>query len=267
MGPGEVYANPTVVLVALELRHPDAGPLSATAQAKLKNFLAARFPISRPVTINTVQAAPGMHLEMSSETSPRFMSRESTASVTFKNSAVMVETTRYSGYDDLRRLARLVVDARQEVGQIDGIERLGIRYINEVRAPNAGPDLATWDSWINPLLLGPATVGDAAKLGPAQLQALVKYQIAPASTLALRYGASEGYAVDPAGDLRRPTPPPTWFFLLDIDSFWTPTDGVPKFTPEGFIAECDRIHEPVRRVYESVITDRLREEVLHERER
>lgn len=39
-------------------------------------------------------------------------------------------------------------------------------------------------------------------------------------------------------------------------------DEVPEFDVELILRQADTLHEPVRGVFESVITDRLREEVL-----
>lgn len=63
-------------------------------------------------------------------------------------------------------------------------------------------------------------------------------------------------------DLRRPLPPPGPLFKLDIDSFWQAADEVPEFDVDLILRQADALHEPVRGVFESVITDRLREEVL-----
>ncbi len=63
-------------------------------------------------------------------------------------------------------------------------------------------------------------------------------------------------------ELRRPLPPPGPLFKLDIDSYWQSDDEVPEFEKKGILAKTDELHEPVRGVFENLITDRLREEVL-----
>lgn len=258
------YVNPTVALVALELRHPESNPISTLAQAKLKQLLSVQLPLFRPVTTNTIQATPNTQPIMTSETDPRYLNRDRTASVTYRKSSIQVETTRYTTYADFRKLARLAMSARQEVDKIDGVERLGIRYINEIRAPDGGPDLASWEPWISHQLLGPATFAEPDSTGPTHMQALVTYQVDESANVALRYGVAEGYAVDPGGELKRPTPPPTSFFLLDIDSFWMATNDIPEFSVEEIVATCDRVHTPVRKLFDAVTTDRLRKEVLGE---
>ena len=80
--------------------------------------------------------------------------------------------------------------------------------------------------------------------------------------MALRYGPNEGYAVEPGGELKRPTPVPGPFFLLDIDSFWMPGEGDSEFDVDGLMAISDDLHTPVRELFENLITEELREEVL-----
>jgi uncharacterized protein (TIGR04255 family) len=49
---------------------------------------------------------------------------------------------------------------------------------------------------------------------------------------------------------------------MDIDSFWTPEGPIPEYDRDMLVSTCDQLHMPVRRLFESMITDRLREEVL-----
>jgi len=271
MSPHERYAHPSVVLAVMELRHPEAGALSSSAIAKLKHFLGEHFPLYRPLVTNPFQAginlptAVNLPAELTTENSPRYLSRDRTTSVTFKTSSISVETTRYLGYETLRKLSRLAILARQEVGQIDGIERLGLRYLNEIRAPEGGSELGSWARWISPLLLGPAEIGDRAVLGPAQMQSVVSFRPSDERALVLRYGVAEGYAVDPGGELKRDTPPPSAFFLIDIDSFWIAGEEIPEFDIEDFLTRSDELHCAVGNIFEAAITDDLRKEVLRGR--
>lgn len=61
---------------------------------------------------------------------------------------------------------------------------------------------------------------------------------------------------------RCPLSPPGPLFKLDIDSFWHAADEVPEFGVDLILNQADALHEPVRYVFESLITDRFREEVL-----
>ena len=64
-------------------------------------------------------------------------------------------------------------------------------------------------------------------------------------------------------ELKRINPPSGGpFFLLDFDSFWQPTDELPEFHPDELVERCDRLHTPIRRLFEGLITKDLREGVL-----
>ena len=113
-----------------------------------------------------------------------------------------------------------------------------------------------------PTLLGPSHVGNEHDLVLAVSEGLVVFSSQGNRALVLRYGAQSDYVVQSTPELRRPLPPPGPFFKLDIDSFWQAGDEVPEFDPNSILGQADMLHEPVRGVFESVITDRLREEVL-----
>jgi uncharacterized protein (TIGR04255 family) len=49
---------------------------------------------------------------------------------------------------------------------------------------------------------------------------------------------------------------------MDIDSFWTPSRDVPEFDVKTLLTTCDELHAPVGKLFERLITERLREEVF-----
>jgi len=284
----EVYPNAPLVLVATEVRHPAAEPLNGQQQAALKRALAKEFPLSNPATITKVTQVVGGPPQVTQSTAPRFTSRDRTTSITYHAGALVLETTRYAHFERLTELLMLAVAARLEVGELDGLERVGLRYIDEIRVPNLGdideirvPNLGDideggtgWDAWLDRSLLGPAPIGGSLGLHAGQWQGLVVFNQVPtlgtdadtkgSDSLVLRYGPGEGYALDPGGELKRPTPPPGPFFLLDIDSFWTSGSVVPPLDPQELASTAARLHDPVRGLFESLITERLREAVLRD---
>jgi uncharacterized protein (TIGR04255 family) len=193
---------------------------------------------------------------------PRFATRDQRTAVTFNTQAVIVETTDHQGFERLLELLSVAVVARQAVHPVDGLMRLGLRYVDEVRVPDLTGGVAGWGDWVDSSLLGPIPL--AAKLGLAaeQWQAATVFDRGEERKLILRYGPRDGFAVPPGGLLQRSVPSPGPFFLLDIDSFWTPTGEVPEFAEETILEICRELHEPVSGLFESLITDRLREEVL-----
>ncbi len=256
----EVYPSAPVVLVALEVRHPAAAPMNAAAVSRAKKVLSGVTPLAGEAQMTTVTITPGATNQHIIEVAPRFSSRDRTTAVTFRLGAVVVETTRYDHYERLREIAERAFEAREAAGSVDGIERVGLRYIDEIRVPGA-EDLLSWSQWVDSALVGPAPLAAAHGLTTAQWQGVTVFEGTDRSALVLRYGPRDGYAVDPGGELRRPAPGPGPFFLLDIDSYWAP-DDVPAFDLQALLERCDALHKPVRGLFESLITDKLREEVL-----
>jgi uncharacterized protein (TIGR04255 family) len=282
-----VYPNAPIVLVAAEVRHPAAETLAKAQQAALKRAVAKFFPLSNPATVTNITQVSGAAPTVTQAIAPRFTSRDRTTSVTFRDAAIVVETTTYGHFGRLLDLLECAVSARLDVGEIDGLERVGLRYIDEIRVPDildnglgedshvgAADDRSTtdWGTWLDGSLLGPAPTGATLGLQAAQWQGLMVFnrqtlaeEAAGADgtdSLVLRYGPGEGYALDPGGELKRATPPPGPFFLLDIDSFWTSGATVPALDPAELVEITQRLHAPVRGLFESLITERLRAEVL-----
>lgn len=261
----EVYPNAPVVLVALEVRHPTTDPLTAAQRNTIKRRLSGHVPIMRTgqlqqLTVAQPVGGPLVPPEPRAEEFPRYFSRDNTAAVSVRAEAVIVETTRYVRWEQMRALVADVLEVRREIGGVDGVERVGLRYIDEIRVPG-GPE-QDWAPWVDPTLVGPATVGDELGLAATHWQGINVFTPGPERTIVLRYGPREGFAVDPGGGLKRSTSTPGPFFLMDIDSFWTPSEGVPEFDVKALLATCDELHASVRTLFERLVTDRLREDIF-----
>lgn len=270
----EVYPNAPLVLVAAEIRHPDAGPLSPRQQQRLKAALADVLPLTRSLRRAGMVAsfpAPGQPpqvKEVPEMVSPRFVSRDQTTSVTVNQDALVVETTAYPGFERFLVLLRRALTSRLDAGPLDGVERVGLRYIDEIRVPSVG-EASAWSDWVQPAVLGPDHLADEVGLSPQVWQGVAAYAGSLSVgggfdklALVLRYGIGDGYAVDTGDQLRRATPPPGPFFLVDIDSYWSSSNNIPLFDPDTVASVVEGLHTPVRDVFERLITNRLRDEVL-----
>lgn len=259
----EVYPNAPVVLVALEVRHPVAEPLSRAQRNLIKQRLVDYTPIMRLhqqqlLTFLQVGAAPSVQ-DARVEEFPRYFSRDSTVAVSVRSDALVIETTRYGQWERLRAIAAEAFDARQELGPVDGLERVGLRYIDEIRVPDLE---GGWEPWVHRALLGASVVGETVGLSPILWQGVSAFSNGPEFGVVLRYGPRDGFAVDPGGELKRSASTPGPFFLIDIDSSWTPGGGVPEFDTKVLLSICDDLRNPVRDLFERLVTERLREEVL-----
>lgn len=271
----EVYPNAPLVLVAVEIRHPDSGLLTEQQTQLIKGRLAEDVQLSRPCqrppgVIATLTGLGARHVaQTAGGVSPRLMSRDQSTSVTFHSDALVVETTKYPGFESFLAFLHRVLKARLEVGPLDGVERIGLRYIDEVRAPGV-VEPSSWKDWIQPSLLGLNHLAREVELTNDAWQGIASYSgplgvsdLFDQMSLVLRYGVGDGYAIPAGGELRRHTPSPGPFFLIDIDSFWGPATGtVPSLDVDTVATVLEGLHTPVRALFESSITDKLRDEVL-----
>jgi uncharacterized protein (TIGR04255 family) len=266
-GGSEIYPNAPVALVAVEVRHPMSAPLTPVERREMKRGLAAHTPIQRSgqqvkhqISATVPPSGEPIPSHTTTEEFPQYLSRDSRLAVSMKSESLVVETTRYGAWTELREFLAAVLEVRHQVSGVDGVERVGLRYVDEIRVPD--DPSGDWGEWVHQSLLGPAEVGARLGLTPQPWQGASAFSVAPQQHVVLRYGAYEGYAVDPNGVLARPISTPARFFLLDIDSFWIPSEGTPEFNAEAVLRTANDLHAPVSSLFEHLITDRLRDEVL-----
>jgi uncharacterized protein (TIGR04255 family) len=196
----------------------------------------------------------------------KFLARNRRTSISFGASAISVETTDYRGWDVLRTWIESAIRARQDVAPLVGFERVGLRYIDEIRVPHpiGRPD---WTPWVSPELLAPALNDDSHSLTVVQQQCAVQYELdEPGQSVSLRYGAIDGppSVTGSASLVRAELPAPGPFFLVDIDAAWSllPGDELPELDAAAVLHRADALHSPIKGLFESLITQRLREDVL-----
>lgn len=260
MATTEIYPNAPVALVILEVKHPAAATLDAGSMAAIKAELSDTVPIQRSENGVEVNFQNGEH---NVTTFQKLVSRDLHTCVTFGPESFVVETTLYKGWASFKALAERVLAARQEVAPVDGVERIGLRYIDEIRVPDASGD---WSRWVNSSLLGPLSEITALGGEPQAHQGMAQFGAgASKDTFVVRYGAGNGQAVVSAPNLSRPGPRIEGpFFLIDIDGSWIPQEsGIPELVPEDAMAIVDRLHGPIKGIFESLITNDLRVEVLN----
>lgn len=255
----EIYPHAPIALVVAEIRHPVRRKLSAAEVEAIGVALRNVLPILRVEQVVDVELPSGKQ-QISHH--PRFVSRSLHQSVTFRPDAVAVESTSYEGWEAFSALVATALHVRDDIAPLDGVERIGLRYIDELRVPSTN-ELTDWSEWVAPELLGPQELQGVlnAPIGESQGVAVVRTEHGLSYTI--RYGTGDGQAVSSSPNLVRPTEGSGPFFLIDMDGAWQPgSPGIPEFDHSFVTTTLDALHLPIRSVFESLITDRLRQEVL-----
>jgi len=263
-------------LVAAEVRYPFSPKLAS--EGLVESFLerlGGDVPIAEPMSQPVLEVTVATHGQAMPTAVPqrsvvRFLSKARDMAVTVSGGSTIIETTRYKRFEEFRALLERVFEALAEYGPPIGVERLGLRYIDEIRLNGHQGRPADWRGYIQDSLLASAdlvadAVGDAG-LEPETWEGIVHFSGLAGRWLALRYGALQGQFVNPGGPLRFPTHSESGpFFLMDLDSYRV-SDPLDDYSVEQLIRECDELHRPIRAVFEHAITDRLRNEVLRKQE-
>ncbi|MFE6198232.1 TIGR04255 family protein [Streptomyces sp. NPDC057838] len=254
----EIFAQAPLELVAAEVRYPYAPRLrQPDVQDRLQIALEAYVPIRREVQDLKFQLSPSGATQQS-ETYFNLFDVASTKSVRITPQAILVETTRYSEFPEFLNLVKKVTSVVAEEKAVPAIERLGLRYLDEIRVPESIQDASQWSDWVDPSLVSVTKLGTGAV---NTLQGVLQYNTGPQTQLQFTYAALTGQGVVGGGPLkRRSNSEPGPFFLLDFDSFWQAVEpeSVKAFDPEGIAQTFESLHAPMGEVFQRAITDRLR---------
>lgn len=257
----EVFPNAPLEFVACEIRVPTAPKLvrEDTVEA-LTDELADVLPIPDQEQVQTLTVIGGKDGGVETERRYRFLNRKRTASAVVARSAITVETTDYHEFSEFRSLVLTVADAVAATTKIVGIERVGLRYIDEVRIPDEITDARGWRGWISDEVLGVLSVAEGYQTDG--FQTVLRLAGEDSTGVVLRYAAMVGDGVVGEGPLRRRAPASTGpFFVIDTDSYrMSPGPDMEDFVHDSIADVLDLIHKPVGTLFHRAITNRLREE-------
>jgi uncharacterized protein (TIGR04255 family) len=263
-----VYPNAPLALVVVEVRFPSA-PVARVmpmpAQKAFRDLLGDEWVIES-MKMHSVELQFGAQgagqQRVQEQVVPRFTIRDRTLAVAATDTTLTVETTSYQHYPQFREVLARGLAAAEKVLQPEGVARIGMRYIDEIRVPGSAA-ASSWRDWIDTSLLPPRVDAMAgAGFEATAWEGLSQYAVGLDKKLVLRYGFRNGPVVPFTGHLRRPSQPPAGpLFSLDFDCFWEPT-GIPEFEPEQLLVTCDELRAPARTLFDALVTDRLRNEVF-----
>lgn len=251
----EVFANAPLAYVACEVRFPLAPSL--TGEESLKSFATA-FADTLPIPeIATFLPSPEMDVGDGPERQLRFLDKARTVSVAVTRRSVSVEATHYDGWGSFKPSVLQAIAATTGITRIVGVERIGLRYINEIRVPDQVADASGWKGWIDDGIvshLEPIT-GYTAESS----QTIIDLR-GEGGRMVARYAALSGSGVVSDQPLRRRTPATVGpFFVIDTDSYReTSGEAMLECTTDALDPVLDELHEPVGELFQRTITDRSR---------
>jgi uncharacterized protein (TIGR04255 family) len=268
----EIYPNAPLSLVAAEVRYPFSPKLASLEAAAAVERLGAVFPLveeGQPFMQVTVGPAGAESLAPTSLMGGRLLrmfTKGRNAAATITGTNAVVETTTYERFEAFQDMLGEVLTAIEEFGPPVGVERLGLRYIDEIRVPGITEAPGDWHPFVEPALVAATDLVSSTLAGagfqPQIWQGVVQLAGPDDRGIQVRYGAGLGSAVNPNGQLRFPGEPDQRpAFLIDIDSFWAPAE-IGDFSAASFMEVFQQLHEPLREVFERAVSDHLRDEVL-----
>ena len=134
----EVYPNAPLRLVTAEFRFPISPRLSGgDLLTVLGDQLGETFPIVEPTSLQLTIGGPAPQPTplIGSGGGYRLLTRDRTTAVTVSANRITIETTVYRRWEDFRDgpVAKALTAVGDGLGAIAGLERVGLRFINEVR--------------------------------------------------------------------------------------------------------------------------------------
>lgn len=251
----EVFANAPLAYVACEVRFPLAPSL--TGEDSLVSFATA-FSDTLPIPeVSTFRPSPEMDAGEGPERQLRFLDKARTASVALTRRSVSVEATHYDGWAHFKPRVLHAIEATRGIAPIVGVERIGLRYINEIRVPGSVADASGWKGWIDDDIVSHLEPIPGYTAESSQTVIDLRGQ---SGRMVARYAALIGGGVVSDQPLRRKVPANQGpFFVIDTDSYReTPGEEMLECTSEALDPVLDELHEPLGELFQRTLTDKSR---------
>ncbi len=226
------------------LVQPDEGVLAVLDGFPVRNDLNRQ---KSEVHVRKTPQGPVRDTRTTSFVEHNFAVEDKSRRVALCGEYLFMEERRYEGFGDLRDQFMDTLDAIAAQCPRMEISRLGLRFINEIKLPeaNAGPGLGAdfWEKYINPWLLGGLRF--AANDG-----ALARHMC----STELNYGTDRATFKYGIFNAEYPKPNRRREFILDVDTYCRS-----PLMPADVPAKLDDYHKAALAVFEAAITDALRE--------
>lgn len=258
----EVFPSSPLALVAAEVRFNDSARLrQQTTVDAISIALEHAFPVQEQFHQAELEVHLGAGPQVSQTSGRTFKNSTSTAVATLSSGRLSLETTAYSNFAEFRELMLVCCRSVVDAGVTPSLQRVGLRYIDEIRVPDAAvQDARRWDKWIDPRLVGHLTIGpQSAQV--QQTEGVVTYRLPESSGLNIRFAAlPRGAVISPAALVRQEFNADQPLFVLDFDGYQE--FGGPDATlmsVEVIARTLDAVHAPTGEAFQSSITEEARQ--------
>lgn len=255
----EVFTNSPLALVAAEIRFTDAARLrQQTTLDAVTLALEERFPYAEALQQTDFNIGQLTPIQPQSRPGVVLKGATSTESITLVSSALTYETTAYSDFGDLLSAITIACAALVEAKVRPAIQRIGLRYIDEVRVPEVVDDVRQWTKWIDGRLMEHLAIGpEGVPVGSTQ--GLTTFDLGGGKGLNFRFAAlNQGPVVTPQL-LVREVHPVGPFFVLDFDGYQDFSGQVPTpLDAEVVSSSLSAVHVPCGATFQQAITEDAR---------
>lgn len=255
----EVFPRAPLALVAAEIRFTDSARLRQQATLDAVTIaLENLFPFAEPLNQTDLNFGPTMPPQVQQRTGVVLKDAASTTSLTLMSNALTYETTAYTEFGDMLAAVTTACEALAAAGVRPALQRIGVRYINEIRVPSQVGNARDWAPWIDQSLLAHLSVGPE-EMPVTATQGVTTYDLGNRRGLNCQYAAlNQGSVVAPAY-LRREAFAAGPFFVLDFDGYQDFTGDVPtQVDAEVVSTSLAVVRAPAGAAFQRSITDKAR---------
>lgn len=205
-----------IALAVIQLRFPEV--LSVNSDEKLiaayQDKIRGRYPYFLPgQQFDFIFGPQGIAQQPAAARTWQFKDADQNWTITVTANSVALETRRYTNISEFTNRMAEVVSAVKETFEVVVQERVGVRYVNEIRHPEVEKP-SDWRRFMNPALLGPLS-DDAVSSSVESTMQELRLSV-PNGSLLVRHGAAQGTIVAPEPGMIAPTGE---FYLLDLDAY------------------------------------------------
>ena len=203
------YANAPLKYVVFVAELSPASVLGETAALDtIHDALRDDLPVREDLT-NALLAGPD---GLTRSSGARFVDGSQHRAVLVTPSRITADTTRYSTFSEFSAFLGRFLDAVAVVAPGRACRRLGLRYIDEIRAPGTEAGrVDQWRDWIDESLLPAVALRET--VGRREISGVIEDTYDDGYGVRFTWHTGTGFVVQPPGPASRPKPKRTWSLL------------------------------------------------------